>query len=77
MVRKYTEYDDPTDEGKKILEKSSKGVEKKLETMLHIVDQLPTQEIRNVEKDGKVHEFITVQEAVTTLWNERNEKNKI
>jgi len=77
MVREYKEYEDPTEEGKKILEKSAKKEVKAPEPMLHIVDQLPTQEIRHVEKDGKVHEFITVQEAVTTLWNERNEKNKV
>ena len=77
MVREYTEYDDTTEEGKKILEKSDRDRVKKPKTMLHIVDQLPTQEVRHVEKDGKVHEFITVQEAVTTLWNERNEKNKV
>jgi len=74
MVRKYNEYDETTEEGKKILEKSDRENVKKPETMLHIVDQLPTQEVRHVEKDGKTHEFITVQEAVTTLWNERNKK---
>ena len=77
MVREYSEYDDTTEEGKKILEKSAKKETKKLESVLHIVDQLPTQEVRHVEKEGKLHEFITVQEAVTTLWNERNEKNKV
>ena len=74
MVREYSEYDDTTEEGKKILEKSAKKETKKLESVLHIVDQLPTQEVRHVEKEGKLHEFITVQEAVTTLWNERNKK---
>ena len=77
MVREYSEYDEPAEEGKAILDKSAKKEVKKVEPQLHIVDQLPTQEVRHVEKDGKVHEFITVQEAVTTLWNERNEKNKV
>jgi len=77
MVRKYEEYDNISEEGKAILDKSAKKEVKKVEPQLHIVDQLPTQEVRHLEKDGLVHEFITVQEAVTTLWNERNEKNKV
>jgi len=75
MVREYNEYDNPKDEeAKKILDKSAKKEVKKPEPMLHIVDQLPTQEVRTVDKEGQTHEFITVQEAVTTLWNERNKK---
>ena len=77
MVRKYEEYDNISEEGKAILDKSAKKEVKKVEPQLHIVDQLPTQEVRHLEKDGLVHEFITVQEAVTTLWNERNKKNKV
>jgi len=77
MVRKYEEYDNISEEGKAILDKSAKKEVKKVEPQLHIVDQLPTQEVRHLEKDELVHEFITVQEAVTTLWNERNEKNKV
>ena len=72
MVRDYSEYESPTDdEAKKILESPEV---KKQEPVLHIVDRLPTQEVRHLEKDGQTHEFITVQEAVTTLWNERNKK---
>jgi len=75
MVREYKEYENPKDEeAKKVLEKSAKKEVKKSEPMLHIVDQLPTQEVRHIEKDGQTHEFITIQEAVTTLWNERNKK---
>lgn len=75
MVREYKEYEDPKDnEAKKILDKSGKRKVEELKPILHIVDQLPSQEVRHLEKDGQAHEFITVQEAVTTLWNERNKK---
>jgi len=75
MVRDSSEYDNPKDEkAKEILEKYEKKEVKKSEPLLHIVEQLPTQEVRHIEKDGQAHEFITVQEAVTTLWNERNKK---
>jgi len=75
MVRDPNEYENPeSEEAKKILEKTAKKETNNVKPMLHIVDQLPTQEVRHVEKDGQTHEFITIQEAVTTLWNERNKK---
>ena len=69
MVREFNEYEEPNKEGKKILEKTSKKSSKKSEPILHIVDQLPTQEVREVEEEGQMHNFITTQEAVTQLWN--------
>jgi len=77
MVREYNEYDEPKDkEAKKILEKSAKKEVKTPEPILHIVEELPTQQVNQLEEKGQVHNFITYKDVVTILWNERNKKIK-
>lgn len=77
MVRKYDEYNKATDEAKEIISKSKvKPMEKESLPQLHIVDRLPTKEVRQIDEDGQRHDFITTREAVVELWNAVMEQKK-
>ncbi len=67
MVRDYTEYDEQAKDIKKAVAKEE--IKEAPAPILHIVEQLPTKELRTLEKDGQVHNFITTAEAINELWN--------
>ena len=51
-------------------------MEKESLPQLHIVDRLPTKEVRQIDEDGQRHDFITTREAVVELWNAVMEQKK-
>lgn len=48
----------------------TKPEDKKKEVWI-VVDKLPVQEVRSIEKDGVINNFITIEEALASLINGR------
>lgn len=54
---------------KKVEESSEKKSDKKMKEMIQVVDKLPVQEVRSVEKDGVIIHFVTIEEALSEVLN--------